>query len=1000
MDSFEAGRDGHSVAAIGSAWCRWDPHIHAPGTLLNDQFGGDWEGYLDKLESATPAIQALGVTDYFSIESYLKVRAWKKEGRLPNTTLVFPNVEMRLDIKTQKDKGINIHLLFSPDDPDHVSHIVRLLSKLTFDFCERQYACTPEELAQLGLAFHGSPLDDAAARRKGANLFKTQLSSIKKLLKDSWAQQNCLVAVAVGSGDGTAGLQSDDSFAATRQDIERFAHIIFSANPKTRMYWLGKGGEKDRAAIEKAYRFLKPCLHGCDAHDPQKIGQPTDDRFCWIKGDLTFDTLRQTLIEPEERVWIGPECPSVGLESYSIRSMSSTGTDWFKNDGMHFNPGLVTIIGARGSGKTALVELLAAGTHSVGSQATASSFLSRASTPINYLKGAEVQVRWGDGEATSAFLDAKQAWSIDEPELPQARYLSQQFVDQLCSASGLATELRGEVERVVFDAIDPVERLEAGTFKELADIVLQPIRSRQTTLRHRIERLSEQVASEDINQKSIPGLKIRQAASEAQIAKLRKEADALVPKGMEARAALLAKAETAYRALQQRVEALNLQQQKINDLAQTASDLLAYGEASRWDDMRRTYIESGLSEAEWEAFRLVFKGPFEAIIARKLVEVQSAIKALNEGPDTTVDDLVGVSVEQLPLNDLVKRVELLRKDVGIDAQLQKKYVGLQAKVRAEEVGLKRLEAQIIAAQGADIRRKVAIEARRQVYLDVFDSFMDEEGELRKLYAPLAEELKGSTGALAKLNVVVKRRVSLDAWANAGEAFIDLRVAEKLRGKGTLRAEAERYLLQAWAKGTPGDVAGAMELFREAFAKDLTGSIAKSLSLEARSRRGQEMAAWLYSTDHIQVEYGIAFDGVEIEKLSPGTRGIVLLLLYLAIDKSDRRPLIVDQPEENLDPQSVYDELVPHFREARKRRQVILVTHNANLVVNTDADQVIVASAERTNGEGLPMISYSSGSLENPVIRQAVCNILEGGNRAFLERERRYRFRWDETIVEG
>jgi energy-coupling factor transporter ATP-binding protein EcfA2 len=119
----------------------------------------------------------------------------------------------------------------------------------------------------------------------------------------------------------------------------------------------------------------------------------------------------------------------------------------------------------------------------------------------------------------------------------------------------------------------------------------------------------------------------------------------------------------------------------------------------------------------------------------------------------------------------------------------------------------------------------------------------------------------------------------------------------------------------------------------------------------------------------------------------------LLLLYLAVDIQDLRPLFIDQPEENLDPQSVFDELVPHFRAARQRRQVIVVTHNANLVVNTDADQVIIASSKRRDDGGLPLISYESGSLENPNIRAAVCRLLEGGRRAFLERERRYRLNW-------
>lgn len=115
-----------------------------------------------------------------------------------------------------------------------------------------------------------------------------------------------------------------------------------------------------------------------------------------------------------------------------------------------------------------------------------------------------------------------------------------------------------------------------------------------------------------------------------------------------------------------------------------------------------------------------------------------------------------------------------------------------------------------------------------------------------------------------------------------------------------------------------------------------------------------------------------------------------MLLYLAIDREDIRPLIIDQPEENLDPQSVYDEFVDPFREARHRRQVIIVTHNANLVVNTDADQVIVASAgEHVPGE-LPQIKYESGGLENDYIRKKVWEILEGGEEAFRKRAKRLR----------
>lgn len=121
--------------------------------------------------------------------------------------------------------------------------------------------------------------------------------------------------------------------------------------------------------------------------------------------------------------------------------------------------------------------------------------------------------------------------------------------------------------------------------------------------------------------------------------------------------------------------------------------------------------------------------------------------------------------------------------------------------------------------------------------------------------------------------------------------------------------------------------------------------------------------WLIAAYHNTRVVPQPYGGTEIRKLSPGTRGIVLLLLYLALDDADHRPLIIDQPEENLDPKSVNDELVPLFQKAKERRQVVMVTHNANLVVNVDADQILVADVDPNAGVGLPSISYSSGGLD-------------------------------------
>jgi hypothetical protein len=105
----------------GSVWRRWDPHLHAPGTALNNQFGADaWEEYLRIIEESEPRIEALGVTDYYSIDDYEMVVDHKQAGRLPDVGLIFPNVELRLPTATASDHPVNIHLLISPEDTNHV----------------------------------------------------------------------------------------------------------------------------------------------------------------------------------------------------------------------------------------------------------------------------------------------------------------------------------------------------------------------------------------------------------------------------------------------------------------------------------------------------------------------------------------------------------------------------------------------------------------------------------------------------------------------------------------------------------------------------------------------------------------------------------------------------------------------------------------------------------------------------------------------------------------
>jgi hypothetical protein len=289
------------------------------------------------------------------------------------------------------------------------------------------------------------------------------------------------------------------------------------------------------------------------------------------------------------------------------------------------------------------------------------------------------------------------------------------------------------------------------------------------------------------------------------------------------------------------------------------------------------------------------------------------------------------------------------------------------------------------------RVKALVQEREAAYVRVFEAIFAEQNILTELYSPLMTRLAAAGGTLTKLSFSVRREARVEAWASAGEALLDLRIQGSFRGRGKLKQLADAGLKEAWETGNPTSISTAMTKFRKDNQEALLERAPVPKADQENYREwSKRFAKWLFGTDHIRIQYSIDYDGIDIRKLSPGTRGIVLLLLYLALDDADDRPLIIDQPEENLDPQSIFDELVGLFLHAKSKRQVIMVTHNANLVVNTDADQVIVAQAGPHPPGELPPITYLSGGLESANIRKAVCDILEGGERAFQERARRLR----------
>ena len=473
----------------------------------------------------------------------------------------------------------------------------------------------------------------------------------------------------------------------------------------------------------------------------------------------------------------------------------------------------------------------------------------------------------------------------------------------------------------------------------------------------------------------------------------------LVVKGTEVQAARHTQLSQAAQGLSNTIQNFTNQRRTFLTLQDDVKSMRSTKSSEMLRQLQARHSMSGFSPAQWEDFLLVYKGDVDQALTGYVTWVDQQIALLNGVPPPPCDPHVPLVSDDANLATLpyfVLKAEMARLELFIsaDTAVRNQYTALSLRIAQENGALKALEAKQIDASGAAQRRKDLQTEREASYGRVFQSILAEQGVLQSLYAPLMIRLAATSGTLRKLGFAVSRVANAIVWGEFAEKeLIDCRKSGPFYGRGSLIALASGQLKPAWESGDAVTIQAAMAAFVSTYWKDLVKHAPYAPSQQQEFRTwSKQFAQWLFSTDHIKVRYEISYDGVDIRKLSPGTRGVVLLLLYLALDDADDRPLIIDQPEENLDPKSVFDELVSLFIAAKGKRQVIIVTHNANLVINTDADQIIIADAGPHLAGGLPHITYVAGGLEDSDIRQTVCDILEGGEPAFRERARRLRVR--------
>ncbi|MDQ3647624.1 MAG: hypothetical protein M3433_03380 [Actinomycetota bacterium] len=124
----------------------------------------------------------------------------------------------------------------------------------------------------------------------------------------------------------------------------------------------------------------------------------------------------------------------------------------------------------------------------------------------------------------------------------------------------------------------------------------------------------------------------------------------------------------------------------------------------------------------------------------------------------------------------------------------------------------------------------------------------------------------------------------------------------------------------------------------------------------------------------------------LERLSPGQKSTAILLLVML---ESRDPLLVDQPEDDLDNRFIYDDVVKRLREAKQSRQFLVATHNANIPILGDAEEIVALDARERSGGPVRGFVRARGSIDTQPVREAAELILEGGREAFELRRKKY-----------
>lgn len=976
------------IISRGSQWNKWDLHLHTPSSFDYDDKTKTDQEIIDALKAN--GIVCAAITDHHAMD-VTRIKNLQSLGKKEGI-LILPGMEIRGD-KRHKEP-INLIAIFSEDsDINFISN--ELLSKLDINDQRITRKRSEEEIyVDIFLACDLIHKLEGLVTVHAGN----KSSSIEKCYPNALPEA---VAEKIDFTD-----RVDIFEIATFNDVRNYKEKVF---PK----------------IGKSYPIIKTS----DNHDSANYEFP-EGMNCWIKADVSFEGLKQITYEPDARVFIGNEPPILQkvvekptrfidrIKITQVGVYDQARGVWFKDIDIPLNPEMVAIIGNKGSGKSALADIigLVGESKNIGN---ASFLVPRRFKKPGLARNFEAELTWASGD-----IDSKNLYDdLNDTEKEKVKYLPQRWFEELTNELD-NSQFSSELEKVVYTHLNDAERLGHDSFQSLIQDVTSSVSSDITELQQELHRVN--VRYVDYLRKLHPDY---EKEIQSGLAQKRRELEAhlkIEPKkeknpdqtGVQEKSTntLLSKIGT----LDTNIERLGTEIKKSTDAQVLLSKKVQSVANLREEISRLKRTVSELLSAE-KIVELFGDDALEVVTLlvdeKKITQIETQIETdLTSEREKSMDEM------DIDLLDIGDDEKLALKKKSLKLQLDnslKERDELKATLEQPQ----KLYQRYLEDYRSWVAKKLDIEGEKEdPQKDTINYSVNELGKIKGVYPTELLTLSDKQFAISR-DIFEKKQEIVLVYRNV-KSKVDT-VIEKNRPKVddyiinieagfVLSGDFRSNILDSINLRTKGSFmvrdAGFGLLARIIEDRDINTldnvslvqkDIISNLSHDTRSEVREEdkvrylidqvpnptsLLDYLYGLDYLNENYQLRLDNKNLESLSPGEKGALLLVFYLMLDLDDI-PLIIDQPEDNLDNQSVSKILVEFIKGAKTRRQIILVTHNPNLAVVSDAEQVIYTHLDKTKNH---TFTIESGSIENDIINGHIVNVLEGTMPAFDKRRLRYK----------